>query len=150
LLDELRTTEHKFEIDQFQEAQKLRKYEYLIGVMIVMMVLAVALYGHRLSQLFEQKYNELELAHAAARKAETEARSYADQLQSANEHVTNLNVELANNILKLKEAQDEIVRKGKLAQLGQLTATVAHEIRNPLGAVRTAAFLVERKLDGKG
>jgi signal transduction histidine kinase len=37
-----------------------------------------------------------------------------------------------------------------MAQLGQLTATVAHEIRNPLGAVRTAAFLVERKTRDKG
>jgi signal transduction histidine kinase len=31
-----------------------------------------------------------------------------------------------------------------------LTATVAHEIRNPLGAVRTAAFLIERKVKDKG
>jgi signal transduction histidine kinase len=31
-----------------------------------------------------------------------------------------------------------------------LTATVAHEIRNPLGAVRTSAFLLERKIRGKG
>jgi signal transduction histidine kinase len=37
-----------------------------------------------------------------------------------------------------------------MEQLGQLTATVAHEIRNPLGAVRTSAFLLERKIRGKG
>lgn len=30
-----------------------------------------------------------------------------------------------------------------------LTATVAHEIRNPLGAIRTATFVLERKLNGK-
>jgi NO-binding membrane sensor protein with MHYT domain len=92
----------------------------------------------------------LEAAESAARKAEAEARAFADQLKVAHGDVTKLNVELANKIEKLREAQDEIVRKGKLAQLGQLTATVAHEIRNPLGAVRTAAFLIERKIAGKG
>jgi signal transduction histidine kinase len=44
------------------------------------------------------------------------------------------------------EAQDEIIKRGKLAQMGQLVATVAHEIRNPLSAVRTSAFLLRRKL----
>jgi NO-binding membrane sensor protein with MHYT domain/nitrogen-specific signal transduction histidine kinase len=92
----------------------------------------------------------LEAAESSARKAEGEARAFAEQLKAAHQDLTNLNVELANKIEKLREAQDEIVRKGKLAQLGQLTATVAHEIRNPLGAVRTAAFLIERKVMGKG
>jgi signal transduction histidine kinase len=50
---------------------------------------------------------------------------------------------------RLHEAQDEIIKKGKLAQMGQLVATVAHEIRNPLSAVRTSAFLLRRKLVGQ-
>ena len=71
------------------------------------------------------------------------------QLKRVNDEVSRLNLELANNMRQLKAAQDEIVLAGKLSQLGQLTATVAHEIRNPLGAVRTAAFLLERKTKGK-
>ncbi len=72
------------------------------------------------------------------------------ELKRINDEISRLNGELADNVRKLKEAQDEIVRRGRMAQLGQLTATVAHEIRNPLGAVRTAAFLLERKLKDKG
>lgn len=57
-------------------------------------------------------------------------------------------VDVGADISETKRLQSEIVRRGRLAQLGQLTATVAHEIRNPLGAVRTAAFVVERRIRG--
>ena len=70
----------------------------------------------------------------------------ARALQLVNEDITRLNVDLAENMKQLHEAQDEIIKKGKLAQMGQLVATVAHEIRNPLSAVRTSAFLLKRKL----
>lgn len=61
-----------------------------------------------------------------------------------------LSADLARKLVELKEAQDDIVRKGRMAQLGNLTATVAHEIRNPLGSIRTSSFLLQRKLQGKG
>lgn len=75
--------------------------------------------------------------------------SEMSQLKRVNDEISRLNLELAENMRKLKDAQDEIVKRGRMSQLGQLIATVAHEIRNPLGAVRTAAFLLERKLKGK-
>ncbi len=76
--------------------------------------------------------------------------SQMTELQRINDEVSRLNRELAANVAKLAEAQDELVKRGRLEQLGQLTATVAHELRNPLGAVRTSAFLLERKLKDKG
>jgi PAS domain S-box-containing protein len=76
--------------------------------------------------------------------------SQMTELQRINEEVVRLNKELGANVKKLAEAQDELVKKGRMEQLGQLTATVAHELRNPLGAVRTSAFLLERKLKDKG
>ena len=84
-------------------------------------------------------------ARDEALRSEAETRGMAGELQKVNERVITLNRDLADHMQKLQAAQDEIIRKGKMAQLGQLTATVAHEIRNPLGAVRTAAFLIERK-----
>ncbi len=76
--------------------------------------------------------------------------SQMTELQRINDDVSRLNRELADNVAKLAAAQDELVKRGRMEQLGQLTATVAHELRNPLGAVRTSAFLLERKLKDKG
>jgi signal transduction histidine kinase len=75
-----------------------------------------------------------------------ELQAMSDKMVEVNNGVTNLNVELASKMKALTAAQDEIVKRGKMSQLGQLTATVAHELRNPLGSVRTSAFVVERKL----
>lgn len=75
-----------------------------------------------------------------------EAHANAEQLQILNDDVSRLNKSLAQKIQQLTEAQEDIVRKGKMAQLGSLVATVAHELRNPLGGVRTTAFMLKRKL----
>jgi PAS domain S-box-containing protein len=71
-------------------------------------------------------------------------------LRRFNEEILRLNRELAQNMQQLKDAQDALVRKGRMEQLGQMIATVAHDLRNPLAAVRTSAFLIERKLKDKG
>ena len=104
---------------------------------------------HRLFASTITSLAALVLERHERQKAEAEAREVSEELQVSHQQVMDLNIELTKNILKLKEAQDEIVRKGRLAQLGQLTATVAHEIRNPLGAIKVSAQLIERKARGK-
>jgi signal transduction histidine kinase len=90
--------------------------------------------------------DDVQLANEQLQASRNELQQMSDQLVEVNNGVTNLNVELANKMKALTEAQDEIVKRGKMSQLGQLTATVAHELRNPLGSVRTSAFVLERKL----
>ena len=43
---------------------------------------------------------------------------------------------------ELRAAQEQIVRSERLATLGQLTATVSHELRNPLGTMRASMFVI--------
>ena len=57
--------------------------------------------------------------------------------------------DLATNLILLPDVQDELARKINLAKPGQLTATVAHETRNPLGAIRTSIFLVRRRVEAQ-
>jgi signal transduction histidine kinase len=49
---------------------------------------------------------------------------------------------------QLEIAQQELVQKERLAVLGQLTATVSHEIRNPLGTVANSLYLLKDSLQG--
>ena len=47
---------------------------------------------------------------------------------------------------ELEEAQRELVRSERLAAIGQLTGTVSHELRNPLGTIRSSFAIVGNHL----
>jgi two-component system sensor histidine kinase HydH len=47
----------------------------------------------------------------------------------------------------LEHSREQIVRAGKLAVVGEMAATMAHEVRTPLGIVRSSAQLLERQSD---
>ncbi|MCE1189776.1 MAG: ATP-binding protein [Ignavibacteria bacterium] len=51
------------------------------------------------------------------------------------------NTALEDTLTKLKETQEQLVMSQKLASLGQLTAGIAHEIKNPLNFVNNFAKL---------
>ena len=45
---------------------------------------------------------------------------------------------------ELRQAQADLVKSEKLATLGQVAGGIAHEIRNPLNAVKTSAYFLSR------
>jgi len=53
----------------------------------------------------------------------------------ANQRLDETNALLTDSLEKLTSAQDQLVQQEKLASLGQLTAGIAHEIKNPLNFV---------------
>ena len=57
------------------------------------------------------------------------------------------NVELEKALEDLGRAQDQIVVREKLAALGELTAGVAHEIRNPLNFIKNFSEASEELID---
>ena len=50
---------------------------------------------------------------------------------------------------ELAKTRNELVNSTRLATLGQLTAVVSHEIRNPLGTIRTAVHSVAEEVRGQ-
>ncbi len=55
-------------------------------------------------------------------------------------------VEVFFDLTHLKELEQEVTRVKTLAALGEMAATVAHEVRNPLGGIAGFAALLERDL----
>lgn len=51
---------------------------------------------------------------------------------------------LQRSIRDLHEAQEALVRRKQLAVLGEMSAAVAHEIRNPLGAISNAVAVLKK------
>ncbi len=88
---------------------------------LVLRVLFLPVVGFLTNQLAEANRNETRKSHAAAEK-----------LAEANRH--------------LEEAEAQVRRADRLAALGQLTAGLAHELRNPLGTLKTSAEFLERKV----
>ncbi|MDP3580455.1 MAG: ATP-binding protein, partial [Ignavibacteria bacterium] len=69
-----------------------------------------------------------------------------EELSKHQEHLEELVLKRSK---ELKEANEELVRKEKLAVLGQLTAVVGHELRNPLGTIRNSIYEMNERLRGK-
>jgi len=87
---------------------------------------------------------EDEIAHLAAtfnqmiaslREARTSLEAYSARLESMVEERTR----------ELQEAQEQLVRQERLAMLGQLAGGVAHELRNPLGVIANAVYLLQMR-----
>jgi signal transduction histidine kinase len=53
------------------------------------------------------------------------------------------------DITERKRLEGDLLRQERLATLGQLAATVSHELRNPLGTIRNSAFVLRQGCDGE-
>ena len=58
-----------------------------------------------------------------------------------------LSATLEESNQKLQQAQADVRRAERLAALGQLSAGLAHEIRNPLGIIKGSAEMLSQKLE---
>ncbi|QTA86640.1 ABC transporter substrate-binding protein [Desulfonema magnum] len=54
---------------------------------------------------------------------------------------------LEETVKDLRETRDKLGRQEKLVMLGQLSGGIAHELRNPLGAIRNAVYFLNMIMD---
>lgn len=93
------------------------------------------------TQINERLFSEsdLSLLEAMASQAAIairNARLYADTLES--------NQRLRLALRELEETQQQLVQAERLAAVGRLAASVAHELRNPLTIMRNAIYFLDR------
>jgi signal transduction histidine kinase len=73
----------------------------------------------------------------ARKLAEEALKEYSERLEEMVEERTQ----------QLRDAQERLLRAERLATIGQLGASVSHELRNPLGIVKNSAYYLTMKLD---
>ncbi|MGH8016007.1 MAG: HAMP domain-containing protein, partial [Candidatus Zixiibacteriota bacterium] len=73
-------------------------------------------------------------------------REARDQMEEQAERLRQQNSELEITLKRLHVTQEELLLKEKMASLGKLVASVAHEINSPIGTVISAADVSERAL----
>ena len=69
-----------------------------------------------------------------------------DEIEDLARTFNALRSSLEESLHTVKTQQEELIRREKLASVGQLLAALAHDLRNPLGVIRSSAQLV---LEGK-
>jgi len=72
----------------------------------------------------------------------TERKKAEEALMQARQELEERVMQRTADLIK---AQKELMAAKRLSDIGTLSATVAHELRNPLGVIRAAAFNVRRK-----
>lgn len=78
---------------------------------------------------------------AEARPASVEIRT-GDEIEDLAHTFHAMRSALDESLRTVKTQQEELIRKEKLASVGQLLAALAHDLRNPLGVIRSSAQLV--------
>ena len=102
--------------------------------------------NNRISKALEQRDKQhaaLTVSNNELEKTQTILKDNNNNLELKTQEVNNKNKELESALEQIRDMQDQLIESQRLASLGQVTAGIAHEIRNPLNFVMNYSTLIE-------
>ena len=146
-LEELVAINRRYSLEAGQRAERTFTHTrnftliLLIGTVLLSIVVAVAL-----ARVITVPVRQLEKAAHIVAEGDLSVRLEI----SGEDEIGSLSRSFNQMTASLREAQEQLVLKEKMASLGNLVAGIAHEINNPIGAMRSAAstsVLSMKKID---
>jgi len=131
-------------LDQVDDMSAIRAT--VAGISTVLLcILAMMIYQRR------RHLKDSLIAREALQKAHDELERKVEErtadLSTANQQLQDEVAERVRAERTLRAAQDELIQAGKLAVIGRLSAGIAHELNQPLAALRTLSGNATRFLD---
>jgi len=98
-------------------------------------------------QLYNQSADEIGTLSKSFNKMTNALRAASQETQRQQAVIERKNKDLETALKQLRTTQQQLVVREKMASLGQLTAGIAHEIKNPLNFVNNFAALSSELVD---
>jgi len=141
---------------EFQENDELSQVAMNFNLM------AVELYDlyHSLEKKVQERTKELNAANETLAKMKneleikvtertTDLELKVQELNKSQKALLYMVEDLNRTSRKLKDTQEELVRKERLAILGEFSGNISHELRNPLGVIDSSLYFLKMTIQDK-
>lgn len=120
-------------------AQMQRRWAWTLGLIVLIAASATILLARR---LVHPLLALTEATRSLARRGETPAPVPVESNDEVGELAASFNTMTA----KLERAQQDLLNATKFAFVGKVAAGIAHEVRTPLGIIKTSAQILQRSI----
>ncbi|MBI5060537.1 HAMP domain-containing protein [candidate division KSB1 bacterium] len=124
--------------EAFEPLDRLKRDTLLVALITGLVIVLVV---WQISRTISQPIRRLAEASAAIAQGELERKVAVDLNDEVGELATRFNQMVAS----LRDSQRQLVQSERLAAIGEITASIVHEIRNPLSSIKMNLQILEAK-----